>query len=112
MIKNPVNMSDHDLLIRVDAKVDNLALDVKDLKDGFSARLVTVENKITQYDKILAEYSPEPIVKQLHENTQWIRDFKTTNRVVIGLFTFLAFLAGILGTIVSTSTGIVNLFNQ
>ena len=35
--------ADHDVLIRVDAKVDRLSLDVKDLKDGLTVRMNTLE---------------------------------------------------------------------
>lgn len=37
------NQSDHDLLIRLDTKLSTVITDIKDLRDGFSARLAVVE---------------------------------------------------------------------
>jgi len=47
--------NDHDLIIRLDTKLDDLKTDIKELKDGTAmkiedheARLKIIENKITQ----------------------------------------------------------------
>jgi hypothetical protein len=43
---DPKYMNDHDLLIRLDEKLEALRTDVKDLKDGFAKRLDTVETDV------------------------------------------------------------------
>ena len=47
--------NDHDLIIRLDTKIDDLKVDIKELKDGTAmkiedheTRLKLIENKITQ----------------------------------------------------------------
>jgi hypothetical protein len=58
--------SDHDLLIRLDVKLQRVSDNIQDLKEGISLRLSSVE-------------------KQVADNTQWIHDFKLTWKVLIGI---------------------------
>jgi len=58
--------SDHDLLIRLDVKLQRVSDDIQGLKEGISLRLSSVE-------------------KQVADNTQWIHDFKLTWKVLIAI---------------------------
>lgn len=43
MDEHPQSIRDHDLLIRLDQKVDALSVDIKDLKDNVAARVSSLE---------------------------------------------------------------------
>ena len=55
----PVNMTDHDLLIRLDQNVTQLQRSVDKTNDGLTARLAIIEAKLVGYDQILIEYDPK-----------------------------------------------------
>lgn len=94
----PVSMSDHDLLIRLDQKMNGISTDMKELKDGLYARVSTLEQKIIIYDKLIAEYPISDLTKMLMEDHKWISDFKLTSK----LFSFLLVGIGSLLTIITT----------
>lgn len=81
----PVSMTDHDLLIRLDQKMNQLSEDMKGMKDGLSSRVAILESKAIAYDQLLVEYPPAKNVEQLRTNTKWIDDFKLTWRIILGM---------------------------
>lgn len=81
----PVNLTDHDLLIRVDQKLTTLSDSVSKTNDGLTERLRVVENRIIYYDQVLAEFPPAKGLEQLNANSKWISDFKLTWRLIIGM---------------------------
>ena len=87
---NNQNASDHDLLIKLDTKVDNLALDIKELKDGLTVRMAAIELKVVGYDKIIAEADPTGTKKKVDELGAEIHDFKTT----VGIYRVIAGVIG------------------
>jgi|GEM_PF-4163650 hypothetical protein len=98
----PVNMTDHDLLIRVDQKLSQLSLDVVKATDGLVSRVSVLEAKAIGYDKTLAEYPPSKLVQMLMTHEKWISEFKITWKqtisLAIGLGSFITFiLTAILG---------------
>lgn len=78
-------MNDHDLLIRVDTKLTQLSVDVKEVKDGTNARIAALESKSLLYDKIIAEYPPEKYAPIVFKNQQDIHDFKLTYKVGVAI---------------------------
>lgn len=83
--QNVLPTPDHDLLIRVDTKLTQLSLDVKDVKDGLTGRVSVLETKTIAYDQILAEYPPKRNVDMLYAHEKWINDFKLTWKLVISM---------------------------
>lgn len=81
----PVNLTDHDLLIRVDQKLTILSESVAKTNDGLTERLGKVEAKIVYYDQILAEFPPAKGTEQVNANTKWISDFKLTWKLIIAM---------------------------
>lgn len=67
--------SDHDLLIRLDVKLQRVSDDIQDLKQGISTRLNSVE-------------------KQVADNTQWIHDFKLTWKTILALASAIGAMVG------------------
>lgn len=100
----PVNMSDHDLLIRVDQKLTQLSVDVVKATDGLTQRVAVLEAKASGYDQTLAEYPPTKLVNMLMTHEKWINDFKitwkTTLAVSIGMGSLITFiLTAVLGVL-------------
>lgn len=81
----PVNMTDHDLLIRLDQKVTQLSLDVGKTNDGLTSRLGIVENRIIFYDQLLVEYPPKTNREMVLAHDKWIGDFKLTWKIILSI---------------------------
>ena len=47
----PVNTSDHDLLTRLDEKVDSIILQIKDINDGIGVKLNDHENRLRNLER-------------------------------------------------------------
>jgi hypothetical protein len=58
---------DHDLLIRLDVKVTDIASDIKDLKDGLSARMSEAESRISVLEDRTKVINPEILPKDLEK---------------------------------------------
>lgn len=88
---------DHDLLITLNTKVDGLVTDVRDLKDGVYSRLQDHERRINrlEHDHV-AIGGVETAYEQLKENTDFIKNFQRSWRLVAG---FLGLLGSVLGLI-------------
>ena len=92
--------ADRDLLIRLDSKVDRIVGDIKELKDGTTARIITLEQQMNLMEKIRTEYDPTKIVPLIYEHEQWIREYKLTYKIIVGV-------AAIIGAIVSFALKVV-----
>ena len=97
-------MNDHDLLIRLDAKVDQLSLDIKSLGEGVSIRIAKIEQRLDIVDKILSETDPTALVKLFNEDHEWIKGFKITWKIILGLI-------GLIGIIIGVILGSFNIFD-
>jgi hypothetical protein len=82
--------SDHDLLIRLDVKLQRVSDDIQDLKEGISLRLSSVEKQVT-------------------DNSQWIHDFKLTWKVLIGI---ASVCGGVVGFVISVIFQFLKLTNK
>lgn len=100
--------ADHDTLIRVEGKLDNVGLDIKEMKDGINNRLVIVETKVTGLEKLRDEINPTEIVKQVKANSQWIHDFKLTWKLILAIG---ATVGGVVGFILSVLTKLSGFLN-
>jgi len=93
------NKDDHDLIIRLDTKMDDIRSDIKELKDGTHQRLTDVENhKLNIKDSYPALYkasvekslSDLDIITKKHENEiTRILTFGTAGILVLGIVEFL-----------------------
>ena len=69
-------MDDHDLLIRVDQKVDSITLEIKNLRDDIVGRLVRVEagkmdrSDFEDFKKTLAEAMANQRVEDLRQKSE------------------------------------------
>lgn len=101
-----IRRQDHDTLIRLDGKVDNLTTEVKKMSDGTATTLAGHESRLQVLEKISNEVDIPRRIKQIEENSSWIHDFKITWKTILlivsagsSLVTFIlgtmAYLAGI-----------------
>lgn len=80
--------SDHDTLIRVEAKMDNLSTDVKIMGDGVMKSIADHEKRIHDLENVVAQSDPVNNIKLLFQLRDQIREFTSTAaawRVMAGL---------------------------
>ena len=95
---------DHDVLIRVDSKVDRLSLDVKDLKDGVGQRMNALEVRMDIADKLAIVSDPERRLKEHDQMFAWMKEIKRTWKLLLAGAVGLGFLLSQLKTIVDLLT--------
>ena len=86
-----VQTTDHDLLIRLDEKVDGLSKDIKDLKDNLASRVAHLEDEKMSKEEFL-------ILKKQCEDTQLdhetrIRNLEYWKWLLMGSIVILSFIA-------------------
>jgi len=74
---------DHDTLIRVESKVDQLVKEVKDLKEGTTTRIIALETRMDNMETVRDAYNPKDLVPKILEHDQWIHDYKLTQRLFL-----------------------------
>lgn len=100
-------MNDHDLLIRVDAKVDQLSIDIRDVKDGVNSRICALEDKVIGYDKLINEISPLTMYTMLNKHDKFIHDFNLTKKL---LFVVISTIGGLIGALITLGLQALRLF--
>ena len=76
--QDSLQRADHDALVRVEAKLDNLATDVKLMGDGMQQKLVDHESRIRKIEDVVTQADPINNIKLLYGMRDQIRDFKTS----------------------------------
>ena len=74
---------DHDTLIRVETLLTTVANDVKEMTNYFRTQMTDHDVRIKSIEKTLDQHSLTDLSTQTTSNSAWIRDFKTTYRVVV-----------------------------
>jgi hypothetical protein len=54
-LTNEFNRNDRDMLIRLDTKMDQMILDVKDLKDGTAIKIANLKECVDKHEKWISE---------------------------------------------------------
>lgn len=75
--------ADHDTLIRVETLMGQIATDIKEFKDGLRSTINDHDTRIRLQEKINEQFPLAVLSKELHENTEWIRDFKTRYKTIV-----------------------------
>ncbi len=98
-----IQRSDHDLLIRLETKLDQVCVDIKDLKDGFSAKLANHEIRITAMEKLHDEINPLDALTRLNKIQIKQHDFGLMWQfIVIGIIGGSSIITWILTTLGET----------
>src|SRR3990167_1344408 len=74
---------DHDLLLKVDGKVDRLIVDVRDLKDGISQRMNLLEARMESYEKLATVSDPDRRLKEHDDMYSWMKEIKRTWKLLL-----------------------------
>lgn len=88
--------SDHDTLVRLETIMEQVAKDIKD----FSVNIASHDSRIRRIEAVLDQYPPGPLVVELKNNTETLRDLKTSFRVATVMAGFtgsaLMFIVGLI----------------
>ena len=87
--------ADHDLLIRVDEKLDALTLVTNKIQDGTSTRLDKVEAKVLALEQCHEQNDPQKIAKIAYDGLAWRRQFDVIWKVTLGLVGLISLILGI-----------------
>lgn len=90
--------NDHDLLIRLEAKLDQVILDVKDLKDGTSMKIANLEIRMNEIEDCHKQIDPIGASGRLKVVEDWVTEQKIN---IKWLITIASFIGGIAGYIIS-----------
>ena len=103
------NTSDHDLLIRLDTKLERLSEDIKEMKNTQASRIGSVEQRITSLEDTIQNSSPKNSRTLTEANAAWIHDFKLTWKTMM---TLASAIGAVVGFIISAIVQIFNLFGR
>ena len=90
--------NDHDLLIRLEAKLDQVILDVKDLKDGTTMKIANLELRVNELEDCHKQIDPPKMSTRLNSLEDWVMEQKIN---IKWLITIASFIGGIAGYIIS-----------
>jgi len=90
--------NDHDLLIRLEAKLDQVILDVKDLKDGTSMKIANLEVRLNEVEGCHKQIDPLNAVVRLRAVEDWVTEQKIN---IKWLITIASAVGGMAGFIIS-----------
>ena len=90
--------SDHDVLVRLEANFNTFtkqyAIDIKDVKDGYTQKFANHETRILVIEKVHEQIDPIKITREFREVQQEVHDFKS-------IWKFVVSFAILLGSIVT-----------
>lgn len=91
---------DHDILIRLEEKVERLIKDVSNMKDGVYRKIDNIEIKVNNLQSDHVLLSHKEIKKKIEQCNMFIEEFKTTIRDL----KYLIGIAGVMGAIIAYVT--------
>lgn len=91
---------DRDLLIRLDSKVDQLSLDIKEVKDGVNTRVTALEAKTVGYDKLINEIDPLKLAAMVQGHDKFIHDFNLTKKLILAIVGAIGGVIGAIATLI------------
>lgn len=106
-MNNRIQKSDHDTLIRLETKVDQIVVDIKELKDGLNAKVADLDARVKLMEKLRDEMTPIESHNRINELWQWKHDFSLTWKVII---TIASVVGGVVGFILSVVTDLMGIF--
>lgn len=101
--------TDHDLLIRLDAKVDGLVLTVNEMKDGTAKQLAEHEVRIKAIELINDQLNLRQMNSDVDSNKQWIHDFSFRWKVILA---FCFTMGGAFMWMINNIKNIINFFGR
>lgn len=103
------NMSDHDLLIRLDTRFDELTNQIKLNNDGIISKITDHEGRLRSMETVRDDFDPEKMKEIILANNQWIHDFRLTWKTILGIGVAVG---SAVGATVSSIINIQNVFKN
>lgn len=104
-----MQLEDHNLMIRLEAKVDGLIIDIRNLKDGTGQKLTEYESRIKALEKVHEEINPLRVAQEFQEVQQQVRDFRTIWKFMISI---ASIIGGVIGFTLSLVADSLKLFGR
>lgn len=70
---------DHDMLVTLNTKVDQVTFDIKDLKDSLIIRMAKAEARLDAEDV----YHAAIPLKQYDDNSKWVDSFRSNYKLIL-----------------------------
>ncbi len=83
--QNKIQRSDHDVLVRLETKMDQVVTDISGLKDGFSLKLADHEARIQAIERVHVLVDPVQSLAELKKVIERQRDFSLMWKFIVGL---------------------------
>lgn len=99
--------NDHDLIIRLDTKFDQMASDIKELKDGTTSRLVELEQRVDTIEETHDRLHVTETAQTVAENTRWINDFNVRWKLIIALASGISAVVGFIAALIYHLAGFI-----
>jgi hypothetical protein len=87
-------ITNQELLIRLDERVQNLTTDVKEVKDTLQLQLAEMRAEVMLIKAFITKNDLENKVKQWDEASAWVKDFRKTWVMITSLVGLIAGLVG------------------
>ena len=88
-----LSVPERDLLVTLNTKVDQLTLDVREVRDGLAVRMGKAEQRLDQIDV----YHARVPMKRYEDLASWVEGFKSNYRMVL---IFGGLIMGVVGAVV------------
>lgn len=110
MITNEeLQRKDHDTLVRLETKMDQVIGDIKEMKDGTSKTLAALDERVKMLEAVKDKMQPDVVLRHVEDLVQWKREFNTVWRAMV---TISATVSGIIGFTLATVLQVINLFGK
>ncbi|PWU04795.1 MAG: hypothetical protein C5B43_04115 [Verrucomicrobia bacterium] len=78
-VGNTLNSRDHDMLVTLNTKVDQLTFDIKDIKDNLITRMAKVESRLDAIDL----YHAQIPLSQYNDIAKWTENFRANLKFIM-----------------------------
>ena len=100
---NTLPINDHDLLIKLDTKMDGLTQSVNDFHSNLITRVIKVESRLDTMDI----YHAAIPLKEYDEAFKWVQRFRANVTLLLGIGGLvIATLGGLIGTYIGKLFGL------
>lgn len=86
--------TDHDTLIRLESKVDNLVLSASQMTLTMSEKFSDHEARIRVMEKLAERADPDTNLKKLEDISQWVNDYKVRWKSLLAIASVIAGISG------------------
>lgn len=104
-----MQQTDHDTLIRVETKIENLILEVKQANSDINSRLIDHEGRIRSIEAVHERTDPAGTVQRVDNLDAWKNGLQSNWKLIVILISFISGLVGFVGSWLAILSHIVHL---